>query len=210
MTMDAYVHHRFDNGPDKPLLFLFHGTGGDENQFWDLGQALLPGAGLVAPRGDVSEHGAARYFRRAAEGVYDMDDLARATGKMAAFVHAHVEAAKPSSVLGLGYSNGANILASAMFANPGLFDAAVLMHPLIPFTPKIEGGLETRVLITAGRADPICPPELTSRLEASLRAAGAPVGLEWHSGGHEIRKGEIDSARTLLSTYASNTAEQTT
>jgi phospholipase/carboxylesterase len=208
--INAYVHHRADNGPDRPLLFLFHGTGGDENQFWELGQTLLPGAGLVAPRGDISEHGAARYFRRAAEGVYDMDDLARATGKMADFVRAHVEAAKPSAVLGLGYSNGANILASVMFANPGLFDAAVLMHPLIPFTPKIEGRLKSRVLITAGRADPICPPELTSRLEASLRGAGAPVSLEWHAGGHEIRKGEIDAARGLLVAYGANAAEQTT
>jgi phospholipase/carboxylesterase len=208
--IDAYVHHRVDNGPDMPLLFLFHGTGGDENQFWDLGQTLLPGAGLVAPRGDVSEHGSARYFRRTAEGVYDMDDLARATDKMAAFVRAHVEGSKPSAVLGFGYSNGANILASVMFANPGLFDAAVLMHPLIPFTPKIEGSLETRVLITAGRADPICPPELTARLEASLLAAGAPVSLEWHGGGHEIRKGEIDAARSLLVAYDVNAAEQTT
>ena len=208
--IDAYVHHRTNNGPHRPLLFLFHGTGGDENQFWELGQAMLPGAGLVAPRGDISEHGAARYFRRAAEGVYDMDDLARATGKMAGFVRAHVEAAKPSSVLGLGYSNGANILASVVFSNPRLFDAAVLMHPLIPFTPNIEGTLETRMLITAGRADPICPPELTSRLEASLRGAGAPVSLEWHAGGHEIRKGEIDAARGLLVSYGVGAAEQTT
>ena len=54
-----------------------------------------------------------------------------------------------------------------------LFDAAVLMHPLIPFTPQIDGKPTTDVLITAGRADPICPPQLTSRLEAWLRDAGA-------------------------------------
>ena len=39
---------------------------------------LLPGAAIVAPRGDVSEHGALRFFRRRGEGRYDMDDLARA------------------------------------------------------------------------------------------------------------------------------------
>ena len=42
-------------------------------------------------------------------------------------------------MIGLGYSNGANILASVLFAEPELFDAAVLMHPLIPFEPEIEG-----------------------------------------------------------------------
>ncbi|RWI81584.1 MAG: alpha/beta hydrolase, partial [Mesorhizobium sp.] len=70
----------------------------------------------TSPRGDVSEHGAARFFRRTGEGVYDMDDLARATAKMAGFVKGHVEVAKPSAVFGLGYSNGANILASLVFA----------------------------------------------------------------------------------------------
>jgi phospholipase/carboxylesterase len=208
MTIDAYIHNRLDNGPGKPLLFLFHGTGGDENQIWDLGPALLPGAGLVAPRGDTSEHGALRYFRRDEEGVYDMDDLARATRKIAGFVRAHIAAAKPSVVFGLGYSNGANTLASVMFAHPDLFHASVLMHPLIPFTPEIAGELKTRVLITAGSADPLCPTELTSRLETRLRAAGAEVTLDWHSGGHEIRKNETDAARSLFAAYGA--AEQTT
>ncbi len=209
MTTDAYVHNHRGQAPGKPLLFLLHGTGGDENQFWDVGHALLPGANLVAPRGDVSEHGAARYFRRAAEGIYDMDDLARATQKMAGFIRAHIEATNPSTVIGLGYSNGANILASVMFENPDLFDAAVLMHPLIPFVPKIEGKLKTNVLITAGRADPICPPELTTRLETWLKEADADVTVDWHNGGHEIRKGEIDAARALLAAYAGSPAEQT-
>ena len=43
---------------------------------------------------------------------------------------------QPSRVIGLGYSNGANILASVIFARPELFDDAVLMHPLIPWTPE--------------------------------------------------------------------------
>ena len=67
--------------PGGPLLFAFHGTGGDENQFVSLGRDLVPGATIVSPRGDVSEFGAARFFRRTGEGVYDMDDLARAHGQ---------------------------------------------------------------------------------------------------------------------------------
>ena len=102
-------------------------------------------------------------------------------------------------MIGLGYSNGANILASVMFAEPGLFDAAVLMHPLIPFEPEINGDLAgKRILITAGRRDPICPPDLTSRLEAHLRAARADVTVDWHEGGHEIRPSEIEAARRFL------------
>ena len=128
-----------------------------------------------------------------------MDDLALRTKKMAGFVRAHIEEAKPSSVIGLGFSNGANILASLIFAEPALFDAAVLMHPLIPFKPDVKGDLSgRRILITAGRRDPICPPELTLRLDSHLRAEGAEVTLEWHDGGHEMRPNEIEAARGFL------------
>ena len=199
MSTDSYIHKLLPGTPGGPLLFTFHGTGGDESQFLGLARELVPEATIVSPRGDVSEYGAARFFRRTGEGVYDMEDLARATGKMAAFVRAHVEAAKPSAVLGLGYSNGANILASVVFADPALFDATVLMHPLIPFEPQVKGDLAgRRVLITAGRRDPICPPNLTARLEAHLRALGADAKVEWHEGGHEIRENEIAAARLFL------------
>lgn len=195
----SYIEKVLPGKPGGPLLFTFHGTGGDENQFPAFGRDLLADATIVSPRGDVSEYGAARFFRRTGEGVYDMDDLARATAKMKAYAEAHVAAAKPSAVYGLGYSNGANILASTLFAAPGLFDAVVLMHPLIPFEPRIDGDLKgRRVLITAGRRDPICPPVYTSRLEAWLRDAGADVILEWHDGAHEVRPNEVEAARRFL------------
>jgi phospholipase/carboxylesterase len=200
MSKDAYIYRTLPGSPDSPLFFVFHGTGADENQLLSLGRDLAPQATIVSPRGDVSEQGAARFFRRTGEGVYDMGDLARATDKMVGFVKAHVEAAKPSSVLGLGYSNGANILASVLFAAPSLFDAAVLMHPLIPFEPEIKGSLAgRRILVTAGKRDPICPPNLTARLEAYLRAGGADATVEWHDGGHEVQSNEIEAARRFLS-----------
>jgi phospholipase/carboxylesterase len=199
MSINSYIHKVLPGSPGGALLFTFHGTGGDENQFIGLARELVPGATIVSPRGDVSEHGAARFFRRTGEGVYDMEDLARATDKMAGFVRAHVEAVKPSAVLGLGYSNGANILASVVFADPVLFDVSVLMHPLIPFEPERRGSLTGRqILITAGRRDPICPPNLTARLLAVLEDRGADVTLEWHEGGHEIREYVVEATRQFL------------
>ena len=203
MSKDAYIHKVLPGSPGGPMLFVFHGTGGDESQLLSPGRDLVPQATIISPRGDVSEYGAARFFRRTGEGVYDMDDLARGTSKMAEFVKAHVEAAKPSAVLGLGYSNGANILASVVFAEPELFDATVLMHPLIPFEPEVKGSLAGRhMLLTAGKRDPICPPNLTTRLEAYLRADGADVTVEWHEGGHEVRPNEIEAARRLFAGVA--------
>ena len=199
MAQDSYIHRLLPAGPGRPLLFLFHGTGGDEDQFTALGPQLLPGAGIVSPRGDVLEQGANRFFRRTGEGRYDMADLALRTRNMAAFVAAQAAGQQASAVAGLGYSNGANILASTIFAAPKLFDAAVLMHPLIPFVPEIDGDLAgRRILVTAGRRDPICPPAQTEALAAFLREAGAQVNLLWHDGGHEIRPEEIAAARQFL------------
>ena len=182
-----------------PLLLLFHGTGGDENDLIDLGRQVLPGAHLISPRGDVSEGGALRFFRRTAEGQYDMADLQRATDKMARFIAAQVADKSPSKVVALGYSNGANILASVLFAQPGLIDRAALMHPLIPFVPPPQPGLTGRqVLITAGRRDPICPAPLTERLAGYFTAQGADAHVVWHDGGHEVRQPELAAVGAFL------------
>jgi phospholipase/carboxylesterase len=192
-----YTYHAEGAAAGRPLVFAFHGTGGTESQFVPLVRELMPGAAIVAPRGDVSEHGALRFFRRRGEGVYDMEDLAARTAKMTRFVEGRVAAAKPSRVVGLGYSNGANILASVIFGRPGLFERAVLMHPLIPWTPE-PAPVTTRVLITAGARDPIVPADETRGLEAWFRAQGAPVETAWQPGGHEIDGSEIAAIARFL------------
>ncbi|MCC2611349.1 alpha/beta hydrolase [Neorhizobium petrolearium] len=202
MSYDSYVHRAKAGAPGSPILFVFHGTGGDENQFFDFGGRLLAGATVISPRGDVSEHGAARFFRRKAEGVYDCDDLARATERMSEFVAANRDRYESSTVLGLGFSNGANILANIMIEKPGLFEAGVLMHPLIPFSPKDrKAGEEAHVLITAGENDPICPVPQTVALADYFKRQGDTVTLEWHGGGHEIRPNEIEAIKTFFTPY---------
>nr|WP_245218812.1 alpha/beta hydrolase [Rubellimicrobium aerolatum] len=177
----------------------FHGTGGHERQLHEAGERLMPGAHVVSPRGEVSEGGALRFFRRTGEGVYDMEDLGRRTEAMAGFVAEEVARTGATRVAGLGYSNGANILASVLMARPDLFTDAVLLHPLIPFAPPDAQGLAgRRVLITAGQRDPICPAPLTQRLADWLEAQGARVTLHWHGGGHEIAPSEWEAARGFL------------
>ncbi|MBW9117736.1 alpha/beta hydrolase [Rhizobium cauense] len=201
MNDNSYVHRLHAGAPGKPILFVFHGTGGDENQFFDFGRRLLPDATIVSPRGDVSEFGAARFFKRTGEGVYDMDDLARATDKMTAFVTTLAKEHGSTDVLGLGFSNGANILANLLIEK-GLFDASALMHPLIPFKPKANVGLEGRkILITAGERDPIGPAPVTRALADYFEAQKASVTTEWHAGGHDIRQNEIDAIHRLFDAY---------
>ncbi len=197
-VIDSYVSVDIPGGSeDAPAFYLFHGTGGDEHQFTDLAAELKPGARRIGVRGDVSEGGALRYFKRVGEGRYDMADLARATAKMAGFVRATRGTA--SAALGLGYSNGANILASVLFEAPEQFDAAVLMHPLIPFTPQPQPGLKgKRMMITAGRRDPIAPVHSAELLAAYFKQQGAETTVFWHDGGHEIRREELLAVRDWL------------
>lgn len=199
MSNDSYHALITEPKGDAPLVFAFHGTGGDESQFFGLAQDLLPDAGIVSPRGDVSEMGAARFFRRTDEGVYDMADLARATAKMAGFVEG-IKARHPGRpVYGFGYSNGANILASVLIARPDLFDRVGLLHPLIPWRPEPAPGLAGRqVLVTAGRNDPICPWPLTEGLAEWVRAQGAELATSYHDGGHEVRREELAALADLL------------
>ncbi|MEL6550158.1 MAG: alpha/beta hydrolase [Pseudomonadota bacterium] len=193
MTYEAL---RTEGERGAPTLFTFHGTGGDETQFFDLAQELAPGARVVSPRGDVSEYGAARFFKRTGEGVYDMDDLARAVEKMAAFVEAEVG---DGPVYGFGYSNGANILAATILEHPGLFDRAGLLHPLIPWSPAPVDLTGRKILITAGRQDPITPWAESQKLLSYFDEMGADVGQVVHDGGHELRREEIIALHGLLS-----------
>lgn len=199
MPIDTY--HALTKAPSKgaPLIFAFHGTGGDEHQFFNLAQELLPQAGVISPRGDVSELGAARFFRRTGEGVYDMDDLASRTQVMAGYIEAWKDQFPDSEIYGFGYSNGANILASVMMARPDLLDRIGLLHPLIPWEPAPQPALAgTAILITAGHNDPICPWPLTERLVQWMRDQGAEISTCYHEGGHDLRHEEISALATLI------------
>ncbi len=199
---DSHVH-LFSRGEEDAgrTLLMLHGTGGDEASFARLGAALAPGAAVLSVRGNVSEHGMSRFFRRLAEGVYDMADLALRTRALGEFVEAAIGryAIDRERLIGVGYSNGANILASLLFQSPQLVPTAVLMHPLIPFEPADQPGLAgRRVLITAGERDPICPPALTRALHGYFERQRAAVQLIFHAGGHELQPGELEAARQLI------------
>ncbi|MEO1537750.1 MAG: alpha/beta hydrolase [Pseudomonadota bacterium] len=195
----TYVAERKGGAEGAPLIFTFHGTGGHEHQFHGLASELVPDAHVVSPRGDVSEMGANRYFRRTGEGVYDMDDLWTRARAMADFMAAEKARVGAERIIALGYSNGANILAAVALIRPDLVDEAILMHPLIPWSPEPQPDLAgKRVLITAGKHDPICPAPLTEALDAYLRGQGTEVSTVWHDGGHELRPSELRAIQQFL------------
>jgi len=184
-------------------LLLLHGTGGDEDDLIAVGRTLAAGAGLLSPRGKVSERGALRFFRRLAEGLFDQEDLARRTAELARFIEAATETygLRPDGIVAVGFSNGANIAASLLLRRPGLLRGAVLFSPMVPFEPDPLPALAgTPVFIGAGRSDPIAPVAQVEHLATLLERAGATVTLHWEPGGHTLTVSEITAARDWLET----------
>ncbi len=194
-----YIAAITNGAQGAPLVFTFHGTGGDEHQFHGFARQLLPDAHVVSPRGDVSENGMSRYFRRTAEGIYDMQDLAVRTEAMARFMTSHKARVGADRVVALGYSNGANILASVALTHPDIVDDLIMMYPLIPWDPTPQPGLKDhRILITAGQKDPICPAPQTTKFVDYLMSQNAHVTTQWHMGGHDIGKNELTAIANFL------------
>ncbi|HUX22680.1 MAG TPA: alpha/beta hydrolase [Spirochaetia bacterium] len=184
-----------------PTLLLLHGTGGNEHDLLDLGAALLPGAGLLSPRGAVLENGMPRFFRRLSEGVFDLEDLQRRSEDLAQFV---AEAAStylfdPAKVFAVGYSNGANIAASLLLLHPTVLAGAVLFHAMVPIVPQRLPDLKgVPVFMGSGRLDTMIPPAQAEALERMFIEAGANVTSHWEQGGHALNRQEIEAAARWL------------
>src|SRR5919109_2146465 len=123
---------------DQVTLLLLHGTGGNEQDLLPLGRELYPRAAILSPRGKVLEAGMPRFFRRLAEGVFDIEDLKFRTYELADFVE---EASKVYGfdlryVISVGYSNGANIASSMLLLRPEVTFSAVLFRAMVPFIPE--------------------------------------------------------------------------
>ena len=182
-------------------LLLLHGTGGDEEDLIPLGRSLLPGAGILSPRGRVLEGGAPRFFRRIAPGVFDLEDLARQTDALASFVDAAATtySLDRRRIVAVGFSNGANIAASLLLRRGAHLRGAVLLSPMLPFEPQTLPDLAgVSVFIGAGERDPMASRAIVEALETKLRAAGAHVTMHWTKGGHAITKEELADAQEWM------------
>ena len=193
--------HEFVAGKSNRTLLLLHGTGGNERDLVSLGHELDPDASLLSPRGKVLENGMPRFFRRLAEGVFDLEDLKKRTHELADFV---IAAAKYyeidiKNLIAVGYSNGANIAASMVLLRPETLAAAILFRAMVPLIPESQPDVSfLRVWIGAGSMDPIVPASETKQLAELLRGAGADVTIRFFRGGHELTKEDVDGAREWL------------
>jgi len=197
-------HHIFQLGtnPAAAPLLLLHGTGGDENDLLPIARKLAPGAAVLSPRGDVSEHGARRFFARLAEGVFDSAEVTRRTHALADFVQAAAThyGFDATRLTALGFSNGANIAATLLQLRPATLNAALLLRSMVVLdTPTAPGSLTgKRVLMLNGSADPIVPLDHPPRLAEFLRTGGAEVTQTFVHASHGLVAADLTAATTWL------------
>jgi phospholipase/carboxylesterase len=196
----GYVH-RFEPGahPEAPSLLLLHGTGGNENDLVPLGCMIAPGAALLSPRGNVLENGVPRFFRRLAEGVFDLDDLRRRANELAGFVEAARDRYAIPRPFALGYSNGANIAAAILQLRPEILAGGVLLRAMLPLDQRPDEQAKGKsVLIVSGARDPIVPLDSARRLAGFLQSAGMIVEHRIVPAGHELSQADVELARGWL------------
>ncbi|WP_332646468.1 alpha/beta hydrolase [Lysinibacillus sp. 54212] len=192
------MQHIYQQGRNGYTLLLLHGTGGTEQDLIGLAKEIDAGANILSVRGQVLENGMPRFFRRVAEGVFDMEDLRFRTDELYQFVQ---EAAwqydfNPSKVIAIGYSNGANIAGNLLFRHKNALLGAILHHPMVPDRDVTLPSLaNVHVWIGAGTNDFMCSPQESEELEKLLQEAGATVETAWFNNGHQLTMSEVQAAK---------------
>jgi phospholipase/carboxylesterase len=193
--------HRFIPGKDLGLapILLLHGSGGDEHDLLPLATRIAPSRALVSPRGKVNEQGITRFFRRASDGAWDLDDLRLRTEELAGFLRSARGAYGLPKPIALGYSNGANIAWSLLLKEPSALAGAILLRSMLPFDPRPLRDLSSiPVLLIAAHDDELIPVERAGLLAALLGEAGADVTYEVLRTGHGLTGEDLKLASEWL------------
>lgn len=195
-----FKHIYIEGDKTRPALLLLHGTGGDENDLVGLAQSVSPGSAILSVRGKVLEHGMPRFFKRLAEGVFDLEDLKFRTTELADFIEeAKTEYGITQPLYALGFSNGANIAASVLLSKPGVIDGAVLLRAMVPFEPSILPDLSgKKIVLLSGLMDQIIPTENAKHLAWMFKQSGADITFSMKPAGHTLTQADISDITSWL------------
>ena len=192
---------RLEGRVKVPTFLLLHGTGGNEEDLIPIGHEISSEAAILSPRGKVLEDGMPRFFRRLAEGVFDIEDLKFRTNELADFVKAASKAYgfDMQHIIAVGYSNGANIASSMLLLRSEILSAAILFRAMVPLVPEVLPNLKyKRIFMSSGLHDPIVPKREVESLSSLFKKVGAEVSLYWQNSGHELRIEEVKKAKAWL------------
>lgn len=196
------MKHIFKQGKQgKPVFLLLHGTGGDERDLLPLAERLDSSYNVLSVKGEISENGMTRYFKRRGEGEYDLEDLEYRGQELYDFVK---ESSKEyefnlEDVIPVGFSNGANIAINLILREGTPFQKALLFAPLYPLDlqDNQKDLSNFKVFLSMGIQDPIVTEEQSERVIEIFKERGAEVHETWVNS-HEIAQEAIQAAKEIL------------
>ncbi len=174
---------------DDTLIVVFHGTGGDELDLVPLVQTLFSKSSILSLRGEVSENGMNRFFKRYAHGSFDEDSIRSEAAKIHSFLESKIT--EFTRVIFFGYSNGANMIGALLSLYPSFITEAVLLHPMKVI--DIPSHINAKVVVTSGKYDQLISEQETQRFISFLQKQGAVVTSFSFESGHEITMDEIQT-----------------
>lgn len=189
--MYEYIYR--EGKANHPVLILLHGTGGDEQNLLPVAEALDEEATVVSIRGNVSENGMNRYFKRLGEGNYDWDDLEKRGKELSAFIEQLADEHDFSldDAIYLGFSNGSNIAMNMLLRAETIVNKGMLFAPMYPTDPAETLNLSDReIFLSMGENDPIVPLAESHRVIKTFTDVDAEVTEHWVNS-HELNQAAL-------------------
>lgn len=196
------MKHIFKQGEQgKPVFLLLHGTGGSETDLLPLAEMLDPTYSVLSVKGEVSENGMARFFKRLGEGKYDLEDLEYRGKELFHFVKTAAEKYnfKLEDVIPVGFSNGSNIAINLILREETPFQKALLFAPLYPVDVEDNHKdlTEFEVFLSMGENDPIVTKEQSKDVINIFKERNAKVNETWVNS-HEMTQAAVLAGKKIL------------
>lgn len=196
--MYEYIYNEGKAG--EPVLILLHGTGADENNLVPVAEAIAPDATVLSIRGNVSENGMNRYFKRHGEGQYDVEDLMQRGEELYQFIEEKSEELDFSldDVVLFGFSNGSNIGINMLLLEEAKFNKAMLYAPMYPVDIKEGPDLsDADIFLSMGENDPIVSRAESENVMDIFKSRGANIEEVWVNS-HEINGDNLQAGKEWL------------
>ncbi|MBW4361609.1 alpha/beta hydrolase [Flavobacterium taihuense] len=190
-----YIFKGTGNASAKTLLLL-HGTGGNEHDLVPLAKNFGDDINILSLRGNVSENGMPRFFKRLGMGVFDEKDLEFRTNEMVHSLNeiAEKEGFDSTKIIALGYSNGANIAGATLILHPDFLAGAILYRPMQPFRniQNVKNEKNTPVFFSSGKNDPTVNAGDTNKYLEILKTNNLNVTFYEMNTGHNLTQEDVD------------------
>ncbi|MCO4337589.1 alpha/beta hydrolase [Staphylococcus agnetis] len=195
------MEHIFKQGQAQaPTFVLLHGTGGNEHDLLPVAELLDPSYHALGVRGNFSENGMNRFFKRHGEGNYDVEDLKFRAHEL----HQYIQTAAQhygfdiNHVILVGFSNGANIAIELLLNADMPYRKGLLFAPLYPLDVDTHLDLSQKsVFLSMGENDPIVTVQQSHDVEQLFKQRGAHVTSYWVNS-HELTRDAIEAAKATL------------